>query len=106
MNAMAVASDDGGQPRRSDPFKGEVVGVIGTEEWQGYVVLLEQFTDEHWLLYWRNPGVPDGLVVVGRDGGDDLLGDQEQAEEFLARWEVVWLPEKESSEARNRYFNM
>ena len=82
-----------------------VVGQLAKGSWQGYYILLERLTEQDWLVYWRNPDVPDSAMRLGEDVGDTLLGSQEQAESFLRDSDVQWLPSGESDVALARYFS-
>ncbi len=57
----------------------ETVATPTAGPWRGYYLLLERLSDDAWLVYWRNPAVPDERLSIGEDAGDDLLGTDEQA---------------------------
>ncbi len=83
----------------------ETVATPTAGPWRGYYLLLERLSDDAWLVYWRNPAVPDERLSIGEDAGDDLLGTDEQAAAFLASNAVRWLSGAENRDVLQRFFS-
>jgi hypothetical protein len=73
----------------------------------GFLVNLEKYADDAWLLYWANPDVPVGTGVIGRDVGDRLLPTSADARVILREdLDVEWFNAQHSEEIRRVYFDM
>lgn len=91
---------------RLDDLDGHI-GIVGSGEWTGYYVLLEEYAEKAWILYWRNPAVADAKIQPGVSVGDELLTDEGATLELLrSEMNVTWI--RDSEEAKRieaRYFS-
>jgi len=79
---------------------------IGTKgRFAGHYVMFEQFTDTAWLLYWRDPRVPDEQMRPGKDVGDGIIPDRSGVDLAMEAYGIEWLPSGESAEVIRRYFS-
>ncbi len=84
----------------------QAVGIATAGSLRSYYVMPERYADNAWILWWRNPAVPDEELQSGIDAGDDLLGDDAEAIRALDEvFSVQWLPASQASAVRRRFFS-
>lgn len=88
------------------PLREGMVGRARSGDLAGFVVQIERFTDESWLLYYSNPNVTDEEAKLGRDRGDTLLHTDAGARRILGEYlDVEWLSGAEAAEIVEAFFN-
>jgi hypothetical protein len=70
----------------------------------GRLVIFSREFEDAWILYWRNPAVPDDEARLGDDYGDSIVPNDEYAHHLVQFYGVEWLPAEEQERYRAEYF--